>query len=217
MKNTSMLLVAGAVIIGAIVAIVLWSQTDVEPQQASTPENNSAALERMHSPSLGPRDAKVTITEFLDPACETCAAFYPFVKDLMAAHPEDIRLVVRFLPFHRGSDGVVALLEAARRQNKLWPTLEVTLATQPRWAINHVADVNKLWPLLGNVNLDLEKVRADMNSMSVIDVINQDIADARTLKVDKTPGFFVNGRPLERFGYQELKMLVEEELESSPE
>ena len=92
MKNTSMLLVAGAVILAVIVAVVLWNRTDVEPQQASAAESNDAALERMHSPSLGPRDAKVVITEFLDPACETCAAFYPFVKELMAAHPEDIQI-----------------------------------------------------------------------------------------------------------------------------
>jgi protein-disulfide isomerase len=217
MKPTKMLLIGSAVALGAIVVAVLWTQTGVEPQGVDTPETNSAALERMHSPSLGPRGAKVVITEFLDPACETCRAFYPFVKDLMAEHPNDIRLVVRFLPFHKGSDGVVALLEAARRQNKLWPTLEITLATQPRWAIRHVADVNKLWPLLGDVDLDLERLRADMNSSSVLDVMNQDISDARTLKVDKTPGFFVNGKPLEKFGYQELKMLVESELQSSPE
>ncbi|NMG42229.1 thioredoxin domain-containing protein [Aromatoleum toluvorans] len=35
----------------------------------------------MHSPTLGKADAPVVIVEFLDPACETCRAFYPRVKE----------------------------------------------------------------------------------------------------------------------------------------
>lgn len=38
------------------------------------------------------------------------------------------------------------------------------------------------------------------------------MADARALGVTKTPGFFVNGRPLPRFGLEELQTLVKEEL-----
>ena len=79
-------------------------------------EANREALIRMHSPTLGKADAPVTIVEFLDPACETFAAFYPMVKQLMAAHPDRIRLVLRYAPFHNGSDKVVALLEAARKR-----------------------------------------------------------------------------------------------------
>jgi hypothetical protein len=32
-----------------------------------------------------------------------------------------IRLVLRYAPFHRGSDTIVAALEASRRQGKFWP------------------------------------------------------------------------------------------------
>ena len=63
---------------------------------------NQAALASTHSPSLGNADAKVHIIEFLDPACETCAAFYPQVKRMMAANPDRIRLSVRHLPLHNG-------------------------------------------------------------------------------------------------------------------
>ena len=38
------------------------------------------------------------------------------------------------------------------------------------------------------------------------------VADAKTLNVTQTPGFFVNGRPLTDFGYQQLKALVEAEV-----
>jgi protein-disulfide isomerase len=52
----------------------------------------------------------------------------------------------------------------------------------------------------------------EMNSDAVADWIMQDIADARAVGVDKTPGFFVNGRPLEPFGIDSLKALVAAEV-----
>jgi protein-disulfide isomerase len=65
---------------------------------------NHPALASTHSPNFGHADAKVHIVEFLDPACETCAAFFPHVKALMSAHPGKVRLSLRHVPFHRGSD-----------------------------------------------------------------------------------------------------------------
>ena len=43
-------------------------------------------------------------------------------------------------------------------------------------------------------------------------MIAQDVADGRTLNVTKTPEFFVNGKPLPAFGYDELKKQVEDAL-----
>ena len=47
------------------------------------PDVKRAALVRMHSPTLGKIEAPVVIVEFLDPACGTCAEFYPRVKAIM--------------------------------------------------------------------------------------------------------------------------------------
>ena len=43
-------------------------------------------------------------------------------------------------------------------------------------------------------------------------LIAQDIADVKTLGVKATPEFFVNGKPLLKFGYKELQALIESEL-----
>ena len=72
--------------------------------------------------------AKVHIVEFLDPACETCALFFPMVKQWMAEVPGDIRLSVRHVAFHSGADYAVRILEASRKQDKYWQTLEALLA-----------------------------------------------------------------------------------------
>jgi protein-disulfide isomerase len=39
-------------------------------------------------------------------------------------------------------------------------------------------------------------------------LVQQDVADAKTLGVRKTPTFIVNGEPLQRFGIRELESLV---------
>jgi protein-disulfide isomerase len=63
--------------------------------------------------------------------------------------------------------------------------------------------------------LDLEQIRKDMNDPDIARVIELDHADAKSLKVSKTPEFFVNGRQMSTFGYEPLKNLVQEELANS--
>ena len=183
---------------------------------ARVAERNQAHLMRMHSPSIGRADAPVTIVEFLDPACGTCRAFYGPVKDLMKASGDRIRLVVRYAPFHPGSDKVVAILEAARKQGKFWPALEALLAAQPDWVINHRAVLERVWPAISGIGLDLERIRVDMNAPEIGRLIAQDVEDARVLDVSKTPEYFVNGRPLPSFGFEQLKSLVDEALAAAP-
>ena len=131
---------------------------------------------------------------------------------MLKANRDKIRLSLRYAPFHPGSDQVVRLLEAARKQGKFWETLETVLATQPRWAPNHRAEVELLWPQLGNLGLDFERIKRDMYAPEIDRVIALDVADAKALNVTKTPEFFVNGRPLPSFGYDQLKKLVADDV-----
>ena len=107
--------------LAAIVALFFYMgmnayQKRVQNAQEVQVKAEQTRLVRMHSPVFGPQAAPVTIVEFFDPACETCRAFYPIVKDLMAQYPNDVRLVIRYAPFHQGSDQVVKLLEASKSQ-----------------------------------------------------------------------------------------------------
>ena len=104
MKQKALFIAAAAVLALAFLgATLLYKNDKVAPtaQPAAAPAVN---LVRMHSPALGRADAPVVIVEFFDPACETCSAFYPKVKQMLAANPDRIRLVLRYAPFHNGSD-----------------------------------------------------------------------------------------------------------------
>tara|TARA_B100000614_G_C14404597_1_gene435197 strand:- start:146 stop:787 length:642 start_codon:yes stop_codon:yes gene_type:complete len=170
---------------------------------------------REHSRVLGNPDARVTIVEFMDPACETCAAFSPFIKKIMAANPDKIKLVIRYAPFHHGADIFVKMLEAAGNQDKYWETLAAMFRSQSAWASHADPRPERIWEFLPAVGLDINQLKTDMNDPEFARRIKQDMADADTLKVRKTPGFFVNGRPLEPFGRQPLLHLIQEELEKN--
>ena len=174
----------------------------------STAKMNTSSLVRDHSPKAGNGDARVTIVEFFDPACGTCRAFHPIVKGILRDNPGKVNLVVRYLPLHSGSEDVVKILEAARLQGKFWEALEAAYATQGKWAINHQANPELFWRSISSVGLDPEQVSRDMQSLVVSQNVRQDTEDAKTLGVSKTPGFFVNGKPLIEFGQMQLLHMV---------
>jgi protein-disulfide isomerase len=215
MKKQIQVPVAGALLLIVFAIAVLVYHEQKTNEISETINKNASLLIRDYSPTIGNDNAKVTIVEFFDPACETCKAFHPFVKRLMSSNPGKIKLVMRYTPFHKGSDYVVKLLEAARLQNKFWETLEATYESQPTWAPHHNPQPERLWMLLGGVGLDLKKAREDMQSPTVAKRVQQDVADAQQLQVTKTPGFFVNGKPLVRFGYEQLQQLVEAEIRNN--
>lgn len=169
-------------------------------------------LVRMHTPIIGPQNAPVTIVEFFDPACETCRAFYPIVKQIMAQHPDKVRLALRYAPFHHGSDQVVKLIEAARKQGLYTPVLEALLATQPEWADHAAPNIGIAFEAAARAGLDMERARQDMETPEIQAVLAQDIEDLTALQVSKTPTFFVNGRSLPSFGPEPLARLVAEEV-----
>jgi len=182
-------------------------------KMASNVKDNYSALVREHSTIIGNKNAKVELVEFFDPACETCAQMHPLVKDIMKKNDDNIKLVLRYAPFHSGSKNVVVMLEASKEQNKFNETLELLFKTQRVWTINHSVDLNKLWGvLLQSELLDMNKLVDDMKNPKLVKIVEQDLADAKTLKATKTPAYYVNGKPLQIFGLQNLKDLINSEL-----
>jgi protein-disulfide isomerase len=204
--------VASFIVLLAIVSTCGWWYFSSSTTRGhETAALDRSALVRSHSPNEGRADAPVVIVEFFDPACDTCRSFYPMVKQLMAQNPDRIRLVMRYAPFHKGSDKVVAVLEAARRQGKFWQALEALFASQEDWASNHTAKVELTWKYLNGIGLNMEQLAFDMTAPDLQQAVAQDLSDANTLGVSQTPEYFVNGRPLPSFGFPQLQQLVAEE------
>jgi protein-disulfide isomerase len=212
MKQRNIFLAAAAVLILVFSGGAFLYQKQQAEAAAQLAKQNMAALVRLDAPSFGEPNAPVHIVEFFDPACGTCREFYPMVKALMAEHPGKIRLSLRYAPFHPGSDAVVRVLEASRKQGKFEATLEALFARQNSWVQNHTANVQLIGPLLAPLGMDLAQLQNDANAPEVATMIARDLADAKTLNVTMTPEYFVNGKPLPSFGYAQLKGLVDEAL-----
>jgi protein-disulfide isomerase len=60
--------------------------------------------------------------------------------------------------------------------------------------------------------LNIDRLRRDVSDPELMAIVNQDIADAKTLGVRKTPQFFVNGKPLMNFEYRPLKAMLDAEV-----
>ena len=213
-QNNQWKIIAGMVVALGVVAMIIMFLPDKDTSAPTTSADDarSAALASEHAPTIGSADAKVHMVEFLDPACGTCALFYPMVKEWLAQADGELRLSVRHIAFHDGAEYAVRVLEASRNQDKYWETLEALLGSQRQWVNNHVVQPDQVMPAIAGVGLDMDRLMADMNSAEVTQRIEQDKADAILLKVAATPEYYINGRPLPSFGAQQLLDLVREEL-----
>ena len=209
MKRTLFAVAGLVLVLGFILAATMYRERRAAELDALAVEQESLFV-RSYSPTLGGEDARVVLVKFTDPACETCAAFSPLVKRLMERHPGKIRFVIRYAPFHHGADEVARILEAARKQDRYWETLDLLYRSQRSWTQHHQVVLDQVWVVLAiDGGLDLDRLREDLADPRIGEILAQDLADAQALGVRKTPGFFVDGQELEPFGAEPLFALVE--------
>ncbi|HMS43958.1 MAG TPA: thioredoxin domain-containing protein, partial [Pyrinomonadaceae bacterium] len=180
---------------------------------------NAENLVRPDSPTLGAAEAPLTLVEFLDPECESCAAFSPVVKKILKDYEGKIRLVVRYMPLHPNSLSAATFTEAAGEQGKYWQAQELLFQKQPEWETKHgpqtsaPADINALFKkYAGELGLDTKKMDAAFAENRYSAKLQRDLKDGQTLGVRQTPTFFVNGRKLARFSEADLRALIDDEL-----
>lgn len=212
-SRARMMALVGAVVLIVVASLSLLYMGMQGDAQRPGAEARQAALASEHAPTMGDPGARVHIVEFLDPACGTCALFYPMVKSWLEEAPDKLKLSVRHIAFHDGAEYAIRILEASRNQDMYWETLATLLATQRQWVTNHVVQADRILPAIATVGLDEELLLADMNSAEITGRIERDRQDAIALRVSATPEYFVNGRPLPSFGRQQLLDLVREEMD----
>lgn len=208
MRNRSLLLSLGAFCLVVIAAAFVFYDRPGNSTEAATVEQTP--LVRDYSPIIGPENAPVTIVEFFDPSCEGCRAMHPYVKQILDAYPDNVRLVVRYVLFHKGSEEAVRILETARNQGVYVPVLDAVMEAQPQW--HDDSEVKAAWEAARLAGLDVEKARNEMNAPEINTIIQQDAADVKSVGINGTPTFYVNGQPLSQLGPQQLYDLVTSEV-----
>ncbi len=215
MQNKKTVITSIIVVLSIFIIAAMFFKSEKQEKIEKLAQNNEngAPFVREHSVKFGNNKKNVVITEFTDPECPSCRAFYPAIYNIYKDNYDDISLVVRYLDNHKNSKYVIKILEASRKQNKYKEVQALVYKYQPAWADKQNPNPKILWTFLPNIeDLDIEQLKKDVSSINIDKMLELDRKDATTLGVRGTPSFFVNGKKLETLSYQEFVDLVESEI-----
>jgi protein-disulfide isomerase len=143
-------------------------------------------------PSLGAKDAPITMVEFGDFQCPFCRASENSVKEVRAKYGNKLRLVYMDFPLgiHEHAMDAANAARCAGEQDKFWQYHDAIFADQSKLA---PADLKASAAKLG---LNAKKFDACLDKTKYQPQIQQDMAEGTKLGVTGTPTFFINGREI---------------------
>jgi protein-disulfide isomerase len=155
-------------------------------------------------PSVGPKDAKVTVVEFSDYRCPHCKDAAPDVLALIKAHP-DVRFVFKELPIFGPQSQAAAAAAIATYQEAHGKYLDVYRDLMA----DHDVDADSIDQILAKNGLESKRTLA----LAADPKIAAQIADishlAASLGVDGTPGFLINDQYVSGADIPALKKAIE--------
>jgi protein-disulfide isomerase len=153
-------------------------------------------------PSLGPKDAPITIVEFSDFRCPYCAVFHrDTFGALMAEYPDQIHFVYRDFPVVGGFDAALAS-ECANEQGAYWEFHDLLFSDE-------YANLNRdaFAAYAEKLDLDVEDLLACVDEERYGEEVEADARYASGLGITGTPTFFINGIPM--VGAQPLEAFIQ--------
>ena len=112
------------------------------------------------------------------------------MKQIEDVYKDKVRIVFKHYPLdiHKNAMGAALASEAARKQGKFWEYHDKLFANPTKLALDDLKQYAK------ELNLDMARFEKDLVDLDLKKRVNDDMAEARTLGVSGTPGFFINGR-----------------------
>lgn len=182
------------------------------------PTQNPNAPAGAQPPNMqGSPTATVTLEEFADFQCPTCAQVHTMMKTLQSAYGSRIKFIYRNFPLtqiHKNAEAAALASEAAGMQNRFWDMQNQLYTSQPAWS--NSANASALFAeYAGKLGLDVEKFKTDMSSMMTRKRVDDDVARARALGINSTPTLFINGKtvPFEQMKLEILRQIIDAELQ----
>jgi protein-disulfide isomerase len=213
MQNKKLVGISLLVLILLFIGIAYFYKNNQSHKESLLVSSGHKSLVNENSISFGENKKNITIVEFLDPECESCAVFHPIMRKVYKEHYTDIKIVIRYLTNHKNSKFATKILEASREQNKYEEVLSVIFEKQPLWAQHNNEKPELIWIFLTQIEgLNIDKLKEDMKNPKIDELIDEDAKDARILSVKGTPTIFVNEKRLERLSQKDLFDLVESEI-----
>jgi protein-disulfide isomerase len=144
-------------------------------------------------PARGPADALVTIVEFADFQCPSCAGAGKALEAVSQAFPKDVRVVFRNFPLPNHPDAALAaeaaLAVRAQKGDKGYFEYHDKL-----YANRHNLGRPVLERLAKEMGVDLARFKKDLESHTHKAQVDADRAFCETMGVPGTPALYINGR-----------------------
>ncbi|HWY52537.1 MAG TPA: thioredoxin domain-containing protein [Chthoniobacterales bacterium] len=144
----------------------------------------------------GDSDAVVTLEEFADFQCPSCAittiqSIRPLEKDFKSR----LRIVFWHFPLPNHQHGREAALaaEAASRQGKFWEMHDLLYQNQSDWS--KATDIHPVFEQYAQqLKMDVTRFKKDFDSKEVAKVVDREREQGVSRGVQNTPTIFINGR-----------------------
>ncbi len=147
-------------------------------------------LRDAESPVGGNPNGDVTLVEFFDYNCPYCRTMVPTLAQAEAADPH-LRLVYKVWPILGTSS--IAPAKAALAADKQGKFIALHRAL---YQLRGEVDENKALATAAAIGLDMERLNSDMQSDAIAAMVTRNLALARALGIDGTPGFVIGTRVL---------------------
>ena len=161
----------------------------------TTVSSGKSDAESMHI--RGNPEASVTLEEFGDFECPSCANLATFLDQLIKEYDPRVRLIFRNfpLPMHQSARDAALAAEAADLQGRYWEMHDMLFREQRVWS--SATDAGMLFDTYAEtLRLDLNRFRKDVKSDKVRERFESDQARARSLGVTTAPTLFVDKREM---------------------
>lgn len=140
--------------------------------------------------AVGALDAKITVIEYGDFECPSCAGAEPAVRQLLKTHGAELRFVWRHFPLEDAHPHALVAAEAAEAagaQGKFWPMHDLLLANSTHLARHHLDGY------AARIDLDLARFKADLDDEVYRQRVREHQDGGRRSHLRATPTFFIDG------------------------
>jgi len=143
-------------------------------------------------PVIGDPNAPITIVEYSDFQCFYCGKAASNVQDLVKKYSQKIRVFFKHMPFHEMSRIEAMYFEAIARQSteKAWKFHDMAFDRREDILKEKESVLKDIANLLG---VDDARLKMDLESKEIADMISEDMEEGRSFGFDATPSFLING------------------------
>jgi protein-disulfide isomerase len=196
-----------------IIGLIIWGMIAA----ANKAEKESAGIAPVNEVTssdwvMGNASSTVTLIEYSDFQCPSCAAYFPIVEKVVTENSSKLQFVYRHFPLTQHLNAVPAsrAAEASGMQGKFWEMYKMIFENQKEWEDSKDAKGIFVGYAI-KLGLDAKKFTTDFELPEIQTKLDASIKSGIKAGVQGTPTFYLNGKKIvSPQTYDEFKKLIDQ-------